>query len=122
MDEGHEGEGDQGADQAQQDDQRQEFDVGCRSGLWVNHWSTPPIFSSIRPYDSQLFLDGLELFLDGEGGRGSYRSRQAAGVSSSAEDDPPTSRLARMLARAPMMPTPMNMMNIAVIRPPVVTG
>ena len=33
-----------------------------------------------------------------------------------------TSRLARMLARAPMIPTPANMTNTPVIRPSVVTG
>ncbi len=35
---------------------------------------------------------------------------------------PPTSRLARMLARAPMMPSPATMMNIPAIRPPTVMG
>ena len=33
-----------------------------------------------------------------------------------------TSRLARMLARAPMIPMPANITNTAVIRPRVVTG
>ena len=37
MDEGHKGERDQGADQAQHDDKRQELDVGAGSGLWINH-------------------------------------------------------------------------------------
>ena len=44
MDESHKGEGDQGAEQAQHDDERQEFDVGSGSGLWVDHRSPPPVW------------------------------------------------------------------------------
>ncbi len=46
----------------------------------------------------------------------------APSASGSGCDGDVTNRLARMLARAPMMPMPENMTNTAVMRPTVVTG
>ena len=37
LNEGNKGKGDQGADHAQHDDERHEFEVGCGFGLWVDH-------------------------------------------------------------------------------------
>ena len=42
VDEGHEAEGDQGAEQAQHDDERQEPDVALRVGPVDQSWSRPP--------------------------------------------------------------------------------
>ena len=38
MNEGDKAKSNQGADQTQHGDKRQEFDIGCRFGVWINHF------------------------------------------------------------------------------------
>ncbi len=74
------------------------------------------------PQGRQFRLDGDQLLFDGRArqGREIFHRLRLGRFSSFLAGGMRT--LARILASAPMMPTPANMTNVAVMRPPSVTG